>query len=296
MNIVEDLKYNLKVRNNLTILIYINLIVFVLISALRVILFLVNGNPQSIISYIGVPAATESFYLKPWTIISYMFVHQGFIHLLFNLLFLYWFGKIFVQFLNQRQLLGLYLLGGLVGGALYIISFNAFPVFDEIRSVSIAIGASASVMAIIIAAATLVPNYNLYMLFFGQVRLKYIAIFVVLIDVLSIPTDNSGGHIAHIGGAIIGFIFILFYKKNIDITKWITAVLDFFRELFVPRKSIRVTHKKSKRTESDYEYNSRKKAEQKEIDSILEKIAKTGYKSLTEKEKEKLFKSSNKSN
>jgi membrane associated rhomboid family serine protease len=297
MNFIDDFKYNLRQNNNLTVLIYINLAFFLIISLLNVGNFLFTGNLSFIVNWLGIPAYFPNFLTKPWTIITYMFTHQSFLHILFNILFLYWFGQMFVQYLNQRQLLGLYILGGFAGAVLYMIAFNFFPVFSAIKYVAIAIGASASVMAIIIAVASLTPNQTVYLLFFGQVKLKYIAIAVVFLDIISIPTDNAGGHIAHLGGAITGFIFTYYYKKNTDITRWIVLSLQFIKELFVPDKNIKVSYKsKSKKTapETDMEYNRRKKEEQKEIDIILDKISKSGYKSLTDKEKEKLFKSSNK--
>ncbi len=294
MNFIEDLKYNLKIRNNLTILIYINLALFVVAAVFRLYGFLMQSETDFILKYLGLPAIFESFKTKPWSIITYMFTHMHFLHILFNLLFLYWFGNIFVRYLSQRQLLGVYLLGGIAGGILYMLSFNFFPVFEELRYVSVAIGASASVMAIVIAAASLVPNHKIFMLFFGQVKLKYVAIAVIVIDIISIPVDNAGGHIAHLGGAVFGFIYILMYKKGTDLSKPITGLINFIAELFSSKPKIRVSSKQKKRSETDFEYNARKKAEQEEIDSILEKISKSGYQSLSDKEKEKLFKSSNK--
>lgn len=295
MNFFDDLKYNLKKKNNLSILIYINLFVFIVVMFFTITSFLIRGDTNFIIHWLGLPAYTDNLLLKPWTIITYMFTHYSFLHILFNLLFLYWFGQIFVQYLSQNQLLGVYLLGGIFGGLVYIFAFNVFPVFSEIKYSAIAIGASASVMAIVIACASLVPNHSVFMLFFGMVKLKYIAIAVIVLDILSIPTDNSGGHIAHLGGAITGFVFIYYYKKGLDISKWILSVLNFFKQLLIPDKNIKVQSSRKKgRPETDYEYNARKKAEQEEIDKILEKIAESGYKSLTDKEKEKLFKSSNK--
>lgn len=294
MNFFEDLKYSMRQKNNLTVLIYINLIVFAIVTFFTISSFLIRGETNFIIHYLGLPANFDVFLNKPWTLITYMFTHHSFLHILFNLLFLFWFGKIFVQYLSQKQLLGVYILGGIFGGLVYMTAFNVFPVFSEITSVAIAIGASASVMAIVIAVATLVPNHTVFMLFFGMVKLKYIAIAVIVLDLISIPTDNAGGHIAHLGGAFTGFVFIYYYRKGIDISKWILSIVNFFKELFVPDKNIRVKSQRKNRPESDYEYNARKNEEQKEIDKILDKIAKSGYKSLTDKEKEKLFKSSNK--
>jgi membrane associated rhomboid family serine protease len=294
MNFIEDLKYNLKQKNSLTILIYINLAVFIVAAIIRLYGFLMQSDTNYILKYLGLPAIFDSFKTRPWSIITYMFTHMHFLHILFNLLFLYWFGSIFVRYLSQRQLLGVYLTGGIIGGIIYMLSFNFFPVFEDLRYVSVAIGASASVMAIVIASASLVPDHKIFMLFFGQVKLKYIAIAVIIIDVISIPVDNAGGHIAHLGGALFGFIFIVFYKKGRDLTKPMIRIIDFFVELFAPKPKIHVSSRNKKKSESDHEYNARKKAEQQEIDKILEKISQSGYQSLSDKEKEKLFKSSKK--
>lgn len=294
MNFIEDLKYNLKQKNSLTILIYINLAVFIVAAIFRLYGFLMQSDTNYILKYLGLPAIFDSFKTRPWSIITYMFTHMHFLHILFNLLFLYWFGSIFVRYLSQRQLLGVYLTGGIIGGVIYMLSFNLFPVFEDLRYVSVAIGASASVMAIVIASASLVPDHKIFMLFFGQVKLKYIAIAVIIIDIISIPVDNAGGHIAHLGGALFGFLFIVFYKKGRDLTKPMIRIIDFFVELFAPKPKIRVSSRNKKKSESDYEYNARKKAEQQEIDKILEKISQSGYQSLSDKEKEKLFKSSKK--
>jgi hypothetical protein len=223
-----------------------------------------------------------------------MFTHLNFLHILLNLLVFYWFGKLFLQFLSQRQLLGVYILGGIAGAIFYIAAFNIFPAFNSAKLNSIALGASASVMAIVITVATLVPNQKVYLLFFGQVKFKYLAIGVLLIDLISIPIDNPGGHLAHLGGALLGYLFVVFYRKGTDITIWISRFLNWIKGLFVPKKEIKITYRKTKRPESDMEYNARKKADQDEIDKILDKVAQSGYGSLSSGEKEKLFTMSNK--
>ncbi len=294
MRFIDELKYSLKGRNNFNVLIYINLIVFGLIIVTKVICFLFGITNFDLVQLLAVPADIDTLIKKPWTIITYMFTHASFLHILFNLLIFFWFGRLFLQFLSQRQLLGVYILGGLSGAVFYIAAYNLIPAFSFAALFSIALGASASVMAIVIAVATLVPNQEVYMLFFGRVKLKYLAIGIVVLDLISIPINNAGGHIAHLGGAFIGFVFIIYYRKGTDITIWISRFLNGVKEFFKPSKDIKITYKnKNKkqqtRPENDMEYNARKKAEQDEIDKILEKIAQSGYSSLSKSEKEKLF-------
>jgi membrane associated rhomboid family serine protease len=218
-----------------------------------------------------------------------MFLHKNFLHILFNLLWLYWFGRIFLEYLDGKKLVGVYLLGGLSGAFLYILSYNIFPVFFKQLELSHALGASAAVMAIVIAIAAYVPNYAVYLLFIGRVKIIYIAIIGFLVTSVFDFSINTGGKIAHIGGALFGYLFILQYRKGRDITRGLNHFLSAFFGLFKPRPKVKVTHLKS---ETEYDYNKRKKEEQMEIDRILDKIAKSGYDSLTKQEKELLFKQS----
>jgi membrane associated rhomboid family serine protease len=300
MTIIDEIKYSLKGRNNFNTLIYINLIVFLIVMLSKIVAFFGGFNDFDIINWFAVPANIDDLFRKPWTIITYMFTHEGFLHLLFNLLIFFWFGKLFLQFLSQRQLLGVYLLGGFSGAVFYITAYNLIPAFSFASLFAVALGASASVMAIVISVATLVPNQEVYMLFFGKVKLKYLAIGIIVIDLISIPIGNAGGHIAHIGGAFLGYIFVRYYRKGTDITVWLSRFLYGIKEFFKPSKEMKIKkNKKQKKQEpnrpkTDMEYNARKKAEQVEIDKILDKIAQSGYSSLSKDEKDKLFKMSNK--
>ncbi len=301
MRLFNEIKYSFKVKNNFNTLIYINLIVFVVIAMSKIITFLGGISGFDLVTYLSVPANIDSLLKRPWTVITYMFTHKDFLHILFNLLVYYWFGKLFLQFLSQRQLLGVYVLGGLFGAVFYILAYNLIPAFSFDSIFAIALGASASVMAVVITVATLVPNQEVYMLFFGKVKLKYLALGIIILDLISIPIDNAGGHIAHLGGAFLGYIFVRYYRKGTDITIWLSRILYGIKEFFSPTKEMKVKHNKKKkkkakpnRPESDMEYNARKKAEQDEIDRILDKVAQSGYSSLTNQEKEKLFNMSNK--
>ena len=220
-----------------------------------------------------------------------MFLHKNFLHILFNILWLYWFGKVFLEYLDARKLVGVYLLGGLSGAVLYIAAFNFFPVFSQELGLSYALGASASVMAIVIAIAAYVPNYTMHLLFLGRVKIIYIAIIGFLITSVFDFSINTGGKIAHIGGGLFGYLYILRYKQGKDMTRGINRLLEGLFSLFKPKPKIRVTHRN---TDTDLDYNARKVDEQKEVDRILDKIAKSGYSSLSNKEKEILFRQSKK--
>lgn len=277
--IVKTLWFKFKHSNYLEKLLYINILIFVLVSLSRLIIFLLHLKNQGLyylLNYLMLPANIDHLLHKPWTIITYMFTHESFIHILFNMLWFYWFGKIFIEFLTSKQLLSTYIMGGIVGGLFYIFAFNIFPVFEMLADSSYALGASAAVIAVVVAISFYVPDYKVNLLFFGLVKVKYIAIATIIIDFLSIASENSGGHIAHLGGALygIGYAWLL-RKPKIKI-------------------NFRKTVKKDTRRMTDYEYNYQKKKEQEEIDRILDKIARQGYDSLTKKEKETLFKAGKK--
>jgi len=199
-----------------------------------------------------------------------------------------------MQYLTAKQFLSTYLMGGLAGAVLYIIFINSFPGLREYLGGAM-LGASAAIMAVVVAISVYVPNYTIYLFFLGPVRLKYIAIGFVIVDVLMIASDNAGGNIAHLGGAIYGFWFTTRLRKGKNPGQTMSYIMDKLTSLFKPKPRLNVTYRKSARQSNDAEYNRRKISQQKEIDRILDKIAKGGYESLSKSEKETLFKMSNKS-
>ena len=293
---VEDIKNQYKNGSILIKLIFINVAVFFFLYIIGTLLHLFNiSNGVSIfVGWFALPADITSLIFKPWTIVSYMFLHEGLWHLLMNMLVLYFGSQIFLQFLNEKKMLITYLLGGLSGGLLYILAFNIFPVFTNILPISIALGASASVMAVLIAAATYVPNFVVRLIFLGNVKLKYIAMVYFVLDIVSIRGANSGGHIAHIGGALFGFFFIQQLKKGKDFTLGFSRWLDYLMAFFKPRKKMKVVYKNQAKTKSNKDYNSQKIDNQKRVDAILDKISKSGYDSLSGEEKTILFDASKK--
>jgi membrane associated rhomboid family serine protease len=293
---IQDIKNQYKNGSALIKLIIVNVVVFVAIHliGLALWLFQINGGTEFVVSWLALPADVSNIIFKPWTIISYMFVHYQLFHIFFNMLVLYFGGRIFIQFLNAKKLVSTYILGGLAGGLLYVLAFNLFPVFSKVLPISIAFGASASVMAVLIAAATYVPNFVVRLMFIGNVKLKYIALVYILLDLISISQNNSGGHIAHLGGALFGFLYIQQLKKGKDFSAGFNRFLDGLKNMFKPKKKMKVVYKSTGKTRSDHEYNAQKKANQQKIDAILDKISKSGYDSLTGEEKAILFDASKK--
>jgi hypothetical protein len=210
------------------------------------------------------------------------------------MMMLYWFGRIFLQYLTAKQLVSTYVLGGLAGAVLYIVFVNSFPGLRGYLGGAM-LGASASIMAVVVSISVYVPNYTIYLFFLGPVRLKYIAIGFVIIDVLMIASDNAGGNIAHLGGAVYGFWYVTRLRRGKETGLWVSAIIDKIASLFKRKPRLNVAYRKSSRHVSDDEFNRRKVSQQKEIDRILDKIAKGGYESLTKSEKETLFKMSDKS-
>ena len=295
MGIRNDMLKIFHKGTSLTRLIYINVAVFIVISVVSIIAFLLDNPAISVkaIDLMSVPASLRALLAKPWTIVTYMFTHKDIWHILFNMLWLYWFGRIFLEYLDQRKLVAVYLLGGISGAIVYVLSFNIFPVFTGIIAESVAIGASASVMAIVIAIAAYVPNYTIHLLLLGRIRIIYVALVIFILTSAVDFSVNSGGKLAHIGGALFGYLYTLNIKKGRDIGIGLNRIIDFFATLFKPRKKLKVTYKKPA---SDYDYNKIKAEHQAKINQILDKISKGGYDSLTKEEKDTLFKESQKKN
>lgn len=280
----QNIQYKLlRSGNRLNLLIGINVAIFLLINVsdtLGGLMFRNHLIAAYSAEYLQLPAYLPKLLHRFWTPLTYMFMHAGIFHILFNMLWLYWMGQIFEEYLGTKRTIGLYLYGGLAGALFFVLAFNLFPAFTETGAVhdTTVVGASASVMAIIVATATLLPNYSIGLMFVGPVKLKWIAIFYVIFDFLLINGPNAGGEIAHLGGALMGFIYIKQLQRGHD---WVESVADLFR-------------KKSKLTVAakNYSKNSTSLPRQEEIDRILDKISQSGYDSLNKQEKEVLFRAS----
>lgn len=298
--IIDDLKRTFRQGNIVVRLIYINVAVFVIGLLLSVVLGLFNVNINYFLRDLYLPADLLQLLRRPWTLITYMFMHAGAWHLLGNMLWLYWFGKLFLYFFSSKHLRGLYVVGGLAGALLYIIAYNLLPAFSAQLYSATLVGASASVLAIAIATAVREPDFRINLMFIGPVKLKYFALFIVLFDVLYVGSNNAGGHLAHLGGALAGWWFVRGLGRGYDITHWVNMCIDAIGGLFhkrerkprKPKMKVHVHNATSDRA-ADYEYNARKKEQSDEVDRILEKLKKSGYSSLSEEEKRKLFEASN---
>ena len=294
MNVWENIKLTFKRGDVLIKLIYVNIGIFVLLKAIQILFILFNASGEFILPYLAVPADLTVLLYRFWTPITYMFLHDGFFHVFFNILCLYWFGKIFLSVFSERHLLGLYFVGGLAAALFYVAAYNIFPYYAPLISSNILLGASGSIMAIIVASAARLPNMEIRLLLIGGVKLKYVAIAAVLISFFGITSSNGGGELAHLGGALTGYLFILLLNKGTDITDWFNKIADAVINLFKPQQMTVKKGKKSTATQqnrrmTDEEYNMNKAQNITEIDRILDKIKESGYDSLTTEEKKRLF-------
>jgi membrane associated rhomboid family serine protease len=286
MTLFDEIKESFREGSALTRLIYINLAVFLTIRLVNVFYFL-GGVEFPFIDWLALPADMQTLASRPWTLLTYMFLHFEFLHILFNLLWLFWMGQIFLTYFDQAKLIVTYLLGGLFGGLFYILGYNFFPVFaDNIVNARL-LGASASVIAIVIALAVQAPNHTIHLMFIGAVRIKYLALFSVLLYVIGISSTNAGGNLAHLGGAFWGMVYILMLREGVDVSKGISGISKAIKKLFTPKPKVKVTYRKPV---DDIDYNRLKNQEQERMNQILEKISKSGYGSLSKEEKEILFK------
>ncbi|MBN2765533.1 MAG: rhomboid family intramembrane serine protease [Paludibacteraceae bacterium] len=290
MDFVEKIKQLYRQGDALTRLIFLNVAVFVVLQIFIISFRLFNVSGSFILSWVAVPAGLYDLMYRPWTIISYMFLHEKFFHILFNMFALYWFGKLFQMYFNDKQLVALYLLGGIGGAAFYVLAYNIFPLFAPSVAFSILLGASGSVMAIILAVAMRAPDMQLRLMFLGSVKLKYIALFAVLASLFGITSENAGGEIAHLGGALVGYIFVVSLRSGKDITRGLNRFIDLLTGLFKPRKmKVKKGGAQAGRKMTDAEFNMSQARRMEDIDRILDKIKTSGYESLTAEEKKRLF-------
>lgn len=291
-DIITNLKRSFQAGSILKKLIFINVAVFIGIRLLGVLLLLFNLQDLPVLLYLQLPASVTALLSRPWTVLTYMFTHFDLLHILFNMLWLYWFGELFLQFFNERQLGGLYVLGGLAGALLFVVSYNLFPYFRELTSFSFLMGASASVMAIVFAVSFYRKDLEITLFLFGRIKLIYLALFTFVIDLLAMTSENAGGHIAHIGGALFGIWFASRYAQGKDLTNPINRLIDKIVNLGKRKPKMSVTY--GGRSAKDWDYNARKHQEAADIDAILDKLKRSGYGSLSADEKKQLFDASKK--
>lgn len=287
MNLFEEIKHNyLQSNQAVKRIIAINVAVFLVLAILNVFAFLFNSSFSTTIinRYFTLPASLASFLYRPWSIVTYMFLHSGFLHILFNMLWLYWMGNLLQEYLGNKRVYQAYFIGGVFGGLVYMLAYNVFPAFTAVKDVSYALGASAGVLSVVVAAATLLPNFEIRLMFLGSIKLKWIALVSVGLDLISIPNGNAGGHIAHLGGALFGYLFI----KHLYTNSVFDRLFSVIGNLFSKKSKLKVHYKTNNNS------NQPKSAQtQIDVDEILDKISKSGYESLSKREKEILFKASN---
>ena len=296
----NDVFQRYKAANMVMRFIYINIAVYIFVVLIGVFSVLFNaadiaGNATRILE---LPSSLTTLMVRPWTMLTYMFLHEHFMHILWNMFALYFFGRLFLEFYSLRHFVGMYILGGIFGGVTFVLAYNAFPYFAPYVSTSYLVGASASVLAIVVATAVRAPQYRVNMLFIGSIKLSTFALVTVAISVFMLSGNNAGGNFAHIGGAFSGWLMAFMLGKGVDLTllvnkpiDWVSALFD--KKTWARKKKTKFTYTKTGRS-SDYEYNARKKATEAQIDKILEKIKKGGYASLTDEEKKQLFDASSK--
>ena len=292
-------------NNSLYKLLAINILVFMVVLVARVMLTITGFGDiyASGIAHLMMPASLSKLATQPWAIFSYMFLHEGIFHILFNMLFLFWFGQLVHQFLGSRKLANLYILGGVAGALFYVLIYNLAPYFRGSVDSSLMLGASAGVFAVVVGAATLSPNTTFFLILLGPVKIKYIAIFYVVLSFANSAGANAGGELAHLGGALLGYLYIIELRRGVDWGVPVQKVGIFFENLLSKRQKVNVSYRKpkssggykpfSKSTDTKPAFKS-SDASQEEIDVILDKIAEKGYEALSKEEKRKLFEFSKK--
>jgi membrane associated rhomboid family serine protease len=293
MGAADKIRYKFQTASVLEKLIALNVLVFILFFLFQTISFLFQLPSDFLTEWLVFPSEPGEYIFKPWTIITYSFMHSGIWHILSNMLILYYAGTYFLSYFSAKKLLNFYFLGVIIGALVYMLSYNLFPAFQATGK-SYLLGASAGVMAVLVGIATHIPNMRIRLLILGPIKFWYIAAFLVVIDVIQIPFGNAGGHLAHLGGALFGYVYANQLAKGNDIGSGFEKIITWFLSLFVSGKKSKPTmhtvYKKKESTRTKPVSNKVSKNEkQQKIDGILDKISKSGYESLTKQEKDFLF-------
>lgn len=295
----DDFKQAFNRYNNAHVqIIIINVVIFLALAVLKVFSLILGAEGFFFLIHhnIAIPASFSEFLSRPWTIVTYAFVHDlsGIFHILFNMLILYWFGRLFVEYLGSDKFVAVYVLGFLAGAVAFLLAYNLIPFYKLNMPGGGMVGASAAVNAVVVACATLMPNYTFFLLLLGPVRIKYIAAFFVILSFIGTVGSNAGGNLAHLGGALIGFLYIRQLQGGRNIGGWVTGLLDWFRKMLKPESRVKVSYRGQRKRPKEGRKPAADRISQDEIDAILDKISEGGYESLTREEKEKLFNASRK--
>ena len=293
MGPADKFRYKLQTASVVEKLIGLNILFFILFYLAKTVAFLFQWPSDFLLEWFVFPKEPGEYIFKPWSIITYSFLHSGIWHILSNMLILYYAGIYFLTYFSAKKLLNFYFLGVIFGALIYMLSYNLFPAFQETGR-SYLLGASAGVMAVLVGIATHVPHLRIRLLFLGSIKFWYIAAFLVLLDIIQIPISNSGGHLAHLGGALFGYVYARQLGKGNDIgsgfEKMVGAFLSLFETRKKPQSTMRTVYKKAGNSPAAPSAGKISKTEkQQKIDAILDKISKSGYDSLTKQEKDFLF-------
>jgi membrane associated rhomboid family serine protease len=290
MNILDDLKLQYKVGGASNKIIYWNVGLFAIPYIIFGILSLFNIQID-FLRYVSLSSNPIDLLWKPWSIITYAFFHSGFFHILFNMLILNFSSRLFLNYFSQKQFLGLYFVGSLFAGIIYLISYFLFPSLAHLQ-VSL-VGASGAIMAVLFASATYSPLMEIRLFLFGNVKLWHIASALIVIDLVQLPLENTGGHLAHLGGALFGYLYIKQLQKGNDLSAWFSKIIAAFANLFTPKKKTPFKKVHINYNVPNPKITSKivtKDKNQQQIDEILDKISQSGYDSLSKEDKSFLFK------
>ena len=302
--LLDDFKSEFnKPNNTLVQLILINAVIFMSVIIVLVVTKLSGQSAgyQLMLDQLVMPWEPIALLKKPWTLLTHAFTHADPFHILWNMIFLYWFGRLIEEYLGSRRLVGLYILGALGGGLCYFASYNLIPYFSTQVGGRVLLGASGAALSVAVGAATLLPNYTFHMLFIGPVRIKYIVLFFVVLSFFNSVGSNAGGNLAHLGGALMGFSYVKLLQAGSDLGRPIYWLMDCWSNLFRTKPPVKVSQRQRSTQATAGAYASvgsttpvASTPDQDEVDAILDKIGRSGYESLTREEKQKLFRASQK--
>ncbi len=290
----DNLRLKIQTASVVEKIIALNVAVFVVFFLIKTISFLFQVPSDFLLQWFVFPQDPSEYILKPWTIITYSFLHAGIWHILGNMLIFYYAGGYFLTYFSPKKLLNYYFLGVIFGALVFMLSYNLFPVFQGMGN-SYLLGASAGVMAVLIGIATRIPYMRIRLMLLGSVKFWWIAAFLLALDVIQIPFNNPGGHLAHLGGALLGYTYTTQLNKGRDIGRGFEKMIDWFLSLFNTgnrkKPTMRTVYKNRATTKNSSRSSSKinPDVKQQKIDGILDKISKSGYDSLSKEEKDFLF-------
>ena len=286
MKLKDHIQYRIQQLDIVEKIILINIICFVFPLFFKTILFLFSLSENFFVGLFELSSSFQDLVFKPWTILTYGFLHSGFFHLFWNMYLLYFSSRLLLNLFNSKIFLKLYFLGIIIGGLTFILSYNFFPVFQDANPYMV--GASAGVMSVFIFMSTYSPNLEIKLILFN-IKLRYLGIAFVLLDVIQIPYGNSGGHIAHLGGAFFGFFYAQRLQKGLDIGLPLDNLVEKISQLFVRKSKMKTVYKSKDTSDIQNKKSTMVRDHQRRIDEILDKISMSGYESLSNEEKDFLF-------